>query len=93
MMFTRIMTVAIFIPGAQTLKDKRQVLQSMLVRLRRLNIAVAEIAHQEQWQRAALGIAMLGSDLAYLEKLQQQIIDLIENNYPVEITQLETNDY
>ncbi len=87
------MTVAIFIPGAQTLKDKRQVLQSMLVRLRRLNIAVAEIAHQEQWQRADLGIAMLGSDLAYLEKLQQQIIDLIENNYPVEITQLETNDY
>ncbi|TCL72413.1 hypothetical protein EDC14_1006126 [Hydrogenispora ethanolica] len=92
-MFIRAIAIDIHIPGARTLKDKRQVLQSIIVRLRRLNLSVAEVGYQDQWQRAALGVAMVGADLGLLEQLQAQILRLIEESYPVEIAHWEIRDY
>jgi len=46
---------------AQSLKDKRMVLRRVKDRLRAHNVAVAEVAHQDLWQRAGLGIVTVGS--------------------------------
>ena len=45
---------------AQSLKDKRMVLRRVKDRLRSHNVAVAEVAHQDLWQRAGLGIVTVG---------------------------------
>ena len=45
---------------SQSLKDKRMVLRRLKDRLRALNVAVAEVAHQDLWQRAGLGIVTVG---------------------------------
>ena len=55
--------------GCQSLKDKRSVLQSLKAELRRsLNLAVAEVAHQELWQRAGIACSTVGSDRRVAEE-------------------------
>ena len=55
--------------GCQSLKDKRSILQSLKAELRRsLNVAVAEVAHQELWQRAGLACSTVSSDRRVAEE-------------------------
>jgi uncharacterized protein YlxP (DUF503 family) len=64
-----LLTLEIHIPDSRSLKDKRQVLRSLKDRLRgRFNVAVAELDHQESWQRAQVGIVSLSNDAAHLEQ-------------------------
>lgn len=86
-MRTRIISLTLFIPGALTLKDKRQIIQSMIARIRKLNVSVAEIGYQNQWQRSRLGMAVVSNSDAYLDSIEAEIIKLIETHYPVEIVE------
>lgn len=89
----RVISLTLFIPGALTLKDKRQVIQSITARVRKLNVSAAEVDYLDQWQKAELGMAMVSKDQSYLDSLQQEIIKLIEEQYPVEITDAVVEDY
>jgi hypothetical protein len=89
----RVISLTLFIQGALTLKDKRQVIQSVTTRVRKLNVSVAEVDYLDQWQRAKLGMAMVSKDQSYLDSLQQKIMVLIEDQYPVEITEALIEDY
>jgi len=56
------LTLEIRIEGAQSLKDKRQVVRSVKDGLRtRFNVAVAEIDPSNAWQRATLGVVSISS--------------------------------
>ena len=48
------------IAGPASLKEKRRSLRSLKDRLRNMNLAVAEVADQDKWQLATLGIAAAG---------------------------------
>lgn len=64
-----LITLDIYIPDAQSLKDKRQVLRSLKDRLRgHFNVAVAELDHQDLWQRAVVGIVGISADGHHLEQ-------------------------
>jgi len=59
--------VDLHIPGASSLKAKRQVVKSLKDRMRnRFNVSVAEVGQQDKWQRATLLIAMAGTDGKYV---------------------------
>jgi uncharacterized protein YlxP (DUF503 family) len=93
-MFVRVISLTLFIGEAQTLKDKRQIIQSLINKLHnKLNVSVAEVGFQDQWQRSQIGIAFVSNQLSFLDTIQQEIFKLIETQYPVEITEVETNDY
>ncbi len=56
-----VQTWDLHLEGCQSLKDKRAILQSLKAELRRkLNVAVAEVEHQDLWQRAGLACATVG---------------------------------
>jgi uncharacterized protein len=58
------------LPGCQSLKDKRSVLRPVLDGLRhRHPVAVAEVDHQDQWQRAAVGLAAVSASPGHAEEL------------------------
>ncbi|HWR49785.1 MAG TPA: DUF503 domain-containing protein [Bryobacteraceae bacterium] len=60
---------------SHSLKDKRQVLQSLKERLRRkFNVAVAEIDYQDLWQRGLLSVVTVSSDHMRAE----QVLQLVE---------------
>ena len=69
----------IHIPNARSLKDKRQVLRSLKDRLRaRFNVAVAELDHQDSWQRAQIGVVSLSNDRTHLEQSLRAVFDNAE---------------
>ncbi len=93
-MFVRTISLTLLIPGALSLKDKRQVLQSLIEKVRRkFNVAVAEIGYQDQWQRSEIGLAFLSNRFSHLEETQREIFNFLEESFMVEITEFEVNDY
>jgi len=69
-----LLTLEIHIPDAQSLKDKRQVLRSLKDGLRaHYNVAVAELEHQELWQRSRVGVVSISGDSKYLEESLEAI--------------------
>jgi uncharacterized protein len=69
-----LLTLEIHIPDARSLKDKRQVLRSLKDRLRaHYNVAVAELDHQELWQRSRVGVVSISGDSKYLEESLEAI--------------------
>ena len=56
------MEVEIRIPEARSLKDKRQVVKPLLDGARRrYSVSAAEVALQDDWQRAVVGFAVVAS--------------------------------
>ena len=50
------------IPDIRSLKGKRAVVKPIVEGLRRrFHVAAAEVDHHEQWQRAAVGVAVVAS--------------------------------
>lgn len=63
-----LLTLELHFPGARSLKDKRQALRSLEARIRnRFNVSVAEVEHQDLWQRSRLAVVSVNTDHAHLE--------------------------
>ncbi|HLB05781.1 MAG TPA: DUF503 domain-containing protein [Thermodesulfobacteriota bacterium] len=78
------------IPGAHSLKDKRQVLKSLMARARgSFNASVAEVGQNDLWQSAVIGIAVVGNDRGFVNSTLDNIIDFIEGLRTVEIVSQE----
>jgi len=71
-----LLTLEIYIPDAQSLKDKRQVLRSLKDKLRgHFNVAVAELDHQDLWQRSVVGVVSISNDDKHLEESMRAVAD------------------
>jgi uncharacterized protein YlxP (DUF503 family) len=78
--------VELLLHGCQSLKEKRQILHGLLDRLRnRFNVSVAEIGHQDLWQRALIGAAVISTSQPLIDRVLAQIIDQVENTSGVEM--------
>ena len=70
-----LLTLNLHIAEAQSLKDKRQVLRSLKDRLRgQFNVAVAELEHEETWQRSVVGIVTLSNDERHVHETLQKAL-------------------
>ena len=78
-MVTLTQTWELHLEGCQSLKDKRAILQSLKSELRRkLNLAVAEVAHQELWQRAGIACATVASERRVAEETLRAADHVVE---------------
>ena len=69
-----LLTLELHFPGARSLKDKRQALRSLETRVRnRHNVALAEVEHQDLWQRARLAVVGVNTDHTHLETTLQHV--------------------
>lgn len=69
-MVVGILRLTLYVPGASSLKDKRQVLRKVIDRLRaRFNVSVAEVADNDIWQRAVVGIAAVSNDHSFVNEV------------------------
>jgi len=70
----------LYLPYAQSLKDKRMVLRKAQDRLRaRSNFSIAEVDHQDLWQRASLAAVTVGADNALLQRVADDFVREAEN--------------
>jgi uncharacterized protein len=81
-MVVALLSLELHIPAARSLKDKRMVLRGVKDRLRRFNVAVAELEHQELWQRAGLRVVTVASTEALAERELQSVVDETERVEP-----------
>ncbi len=74
------------LPGCRGLKEKRMIVKSLKARIRnQFEISAAEIAHQDLLQRAAIGVAAVGSDQPTLDAVLQHVLRFVEENLDGEI--------
>lgn len=67
------------LPASHSLKEKRSVVNHVKERVRtRFNAAVAEVDHQDLWQRAALGVAVVGGEGHVLDRVLRDILSVVE---------------
>lgn len=63
------------LPGVHSLKEKRAVLQPILEGARRrYAVTAAEVGHQDRWQRAEVGMAVVSGSAGHA----RQVIDAAE---------------
>jgi uncharacterized protein YlxP (DUF503 family) len=68
------LTIELRIEAAHSLKDKRQVTRSLKDRLRAtFNVSVAELDHNDLWQRATIGVVSISESHDYLQGLMQSV--------------------
>lgn len=69
-----VLTLELRLENSHSLKDKRHVVESLKSRLRhKFNVAVAEIDHQDLWQRAAIAAVTVSSDRVHAEKVLRAV--------------------
>jgi uncharacterized protein YlxP (DUF503 family) len=70
-----LLVLELHIPEAQSLKEKRQILRSLKDRLReKFNVAVAELDHQDVWQRSVVGVVTLSCEEQHVEESLQHVL-------------------
>jgi uncharacterized protein YlxP (DUF503 family) len=69
------------IPDSHSLKDKRRVVKSLTQRVQaRFNVSVAEIADQQLWQSAEIGIVAVSNSGRHVDDVMQTVIRFVEEN-------------
>ena len=57
-------------------------MRSVKTRLQRLNLSIAELDHQDLWQRARLGIVAIEQSQARVEQALDRAVEQIEQHDP-----------
>ena len=90
-MHVGILTVDIEITDAMTLKDKRQVVRSLLARIRNsFNVSAAEVGHLDAHTLTTFGIAAVANEQAYVHGLLQKVVDMIERESRAQLIDYQT---
>jgi uncharacterized protein YlxP (DUF503 family) len=85
-----LLSLEIFLPYCQSLKEKRRVLLGFKNRIRgRFNVALAELDFQDKWQRSKLGIVTLNSQKGLVDQVLQKILAEAEQTLDGEIVKSE----
>lgn len=85
-MVVGLMTWELHLNGCRSLKEKRRALKSLKDRLHnRLNVSVAETAHQDLWQRAELTCSVVATDRRHAESVIGSADNLIASDGLVRI--------
>jgi uncharacterized protein len=73
--------VELHLPDVDSLKGKRHVLHGLKERVRaRFEVSVAEIDHQDTWQRVTLAVAYVSGDARHANEVVSKAMDFIEAN-------------
>jgi uncharacterized protein len=84
--FTGIVRIELHLPGSTSLKDKRSIVRSLKDRIRdRTNAAVAEVDHQDLWQRAALGVAVVSGESHHVTEMLQAVRRLVDGTFGADL--------
>lgn len=71
--------VVLHIPGAQSLKDKRQVMKSLLSQVQReFSIAAAEVERQDQWQIGVIGLSYVSTSASHADEVLARSVRYLE---------------
>ncbi len=85
-MVVGLLQLDLMIRGARSLKEKRRAVKSYKDRVRsRFNVSISEVGDHELYQRAAIAVAAVGTDVSYVEGLLQRVVNQIPYTRDLEL--------
>ena len=73
--------VKLRLPDNLSLKGKRQVVKSIIARLKnKFNVSVAEVEDNDLWQLATIGICFVSNDKRFTNEVLSKAVELVVNN-------------
>jgi len=73
--------IELHLPDVGSLKGKRHALKGLKERVRaRYEVSVAEVDHQDLWQRATLALACVSHDARHASEVVSKAMDFIEEH-------------
>ncbi len=85
-MVVAIARLTLIIHDNNSLKGKRKVVKSLIEKVRhRFDASVAEVEDHDLWQKAKIGVALVGNDARLLTTRLDQITSFIENQHLAEM--------
>ena len=77
------MLVQLHLPTSDSLKDKRQVVKSLIARLSaQFGVSVAEVGQLEARQNAEIGVAHVSNEAHHAERVLEAVVRFIEETRP-----------
>ena len=81
--FVVLLRVHLYFPESGSLKAKRAELNSVKAHLRqRMGASVAEVAHQDSWQRSTLAVALAGGSASRCDDAADSICRALDARFP-----------
>ena len=78
------------VPESRSLKAKRGAVRPIVDGLRhKYRLSVAEVDHQDQWQRAAIGVALVDGSAAHLQEVMASVERFVAGARDVELLDTE----
>ena len=75
--------ITLHLPGCHSLKDKRQVIKSIMARIRqKFEVAIAEVDEQDRWQIAQLGVSCVSNSSQHIDEILGRVQRFIEETRP-----------
>jgi len=86
-MVVGVLAVTLYIGGMTSLKEKRSVIKSLLVRIqKKFNVSAAETGRQDEWNNCEMGFSCVSNEASHADRMLSGVIRFIENDPRVEIT-------
>lgn len=93
-MYVYVLVVTFIIDEAYSLKDKRKVVKSIIERAQaRFKVSAAEIAYHDIHNQSQVAFAIVTNNSLIARKHLDELFRLIENYYPITVTDYETIEY
>jgi uncharacterized protein YlxP (DUF503 family) len=84
--FIGVSKIELRIPASGSLKGKRHVMKSIITGVHaKFGAAVAEVDHQDLWQRATIGVSVVSETAFHAEKLLREIERFIRRDDRIEV--------
>ena len=85
-MIVGVCVVKLRIFEASSLKDKRQVIKSLMGRLKsRFNISIAEVGLNESWQTSEIGFTLITNNSNHANEMISKVMKFIYGDSRVEV--------
>lgn len=85
-MIVGLLTLDLHIFEAHSLKEKRFVIKSLIDRIKnKFNVSVAEVDANDLWQRSIIGIAMVANETQFINKVFENIRNVVYDINAVEL--------
>jgi uncharacterized protein YlxP (DUF503 family) len=77
-MFVGVLRLTLHLPSPGSLKSKRHLVRSAIDRVRaKFNVAIAEVAENDLWQKSVIGVAAVGNDRALVGEVLDRVTDFV----------------
>lgn len=93
-MIVKSMRMTMQIPWAQSLKDKRMVVKSILTKvIEKFNVSAAEVEYQDLPKTAVLAVVCVAANQGQADSILEHVLCFVENRSEGEITSIEYDNH